>query len=59
MAAGSQKPLGSFGGCEKAAEKMPADKSERERSAKTNFETVTACEVALETEEEKLKMRHS
>ena len=42
-----------------AAEKMLADKSDRERSAKKNFENVTACEVALETEEEKLKMRRS
>ena len=42
-----------------AAEKMLADKSDRERSAKKNFENVTGCEVALETEEEKLKMRRS
>ena len=33
-----------------AAEKMPADKSDRERSAKRNFENV--CEVALWVQEE-------
>ena len=33
-----------------AAEKMPADKSDRERSAKRNFKNV--CEVALWVQEE-------
>ena len=42
-----------------AAAKMPADASDRESSAKRNFLKVTAAEMDLQTEEEKLKVRRS